>query len=74
MHNANGNFRPKSWREQVVEKQHGAPVDALLRRYYVTEGLSQEEVARTLGIGRETVIRWMALYGIPTRDRRRVAA
>lgn len=74
MNNASGNFRPKSRREQLVERQHGAPVEVLLRRLYVNEGLTQEEVAKTLGIGRDTAIRWMAEYGIPTRDRRRVAA
>lgn len=67
-------FRPKSRAEQLVEARHGEPVDAVLRRLYVDESLSQEQVARRLGVGRQAVIRWMAEYGIPTRDRRRVAA
>jgi predicted DNA-binding protein (UPF0251 family) len=70
----NGHFRPKSRTEQIVEAQHGAPLEALLRRLYVTEGLSQDKVAATLGISQRSVIRWMAAYGIPTRDRRKVAA
>lgn len=67
-------FKPKTWLEQVVEARHGASVDVLLRRLYVAEGLSQAEVARTLGVGHRTVLRWMADYSIPTRDRRKVAA
>lgn len=67
-------FRPKSRREQIVEQQHGASIEALLRSLYVTQGLTQEEVASTLGVGRQTVIDWMAAHNIPVRDRRRVAA
>lgn len=66
--------RIKSRTEQVVEATHGAPVDQLIRRLYVDEGLSQEQVALRLGVGRKAVITWMADYGIPTRDRRRIAA
>ncbi len=64
----------KSRTEQLVEQRHGASVESLLRRLYVSEGLSQDEVARVLGVGRKAVIRWMAVYSIPTRDRRKVAA
>lgn len=64
----------KSRAEQIVEQRHGASVEALLRRLYVAEGLSQDDVAETLGVGRKAVIRWMAKYGVPTRDRRKVAA
>jgi DNA-binding XRE family transcriptional regulator len=67
-------IRTKSWLEQVTEAKHGAPVEELLRRHYVKGGLTQDEVADLLGVGRETVIRWMGAYGIPTRDRRRIAA
>lgn len=70
----NGNPKLKSRTEQLVELNHGAPVEALLRRLYVAEGLTQEQVADALGIGTRTVVRWMADYRIPTRDRRKVAA
>ncbi len=70
-HNA-GNPPLKSRREQLVEHQHGAPVEVLLRRLYVTEGMSQAEVATTLGVSRDAVVGWMAKYRIPTRDRRAV--
>jgi len=74
MHDARGVFQYKSRTEQALEASHGAPVDALLRRLYVTEGLTQEQVARTLGVSRSAVLYWMAKYGIPTRDRRKTAA
>ena len=64
----------KSRQEQLVERRHGAPVEALLRRLYVNEGLTQEQVAIALGVGRDTVYAWMRKYGIPTRDRRAVKA
>jgi hypothetical protein len=66
-------FKLKSRAEQLVEARHGATVDALLRRLYVDEGMTQDEVASTLGVSRGAVISWMADYGIPTRDRRRIA-
>lgn len=66
--------RIKSRAEQIVEAEHGASVVALLQRLYVEEGLSQEDVATRLGVGRKAVITWMAEYGIPTRDRRKVVA
>lgn len=70
----NGTLKIKTRAEQLVEMRHGQPVEALLRRLYVAEGMTQEEVAKALGIGQRTVIRWMAAYQIPTRDRRKVAA
>jgi hypothetical protein len=71
-HNS-ASFQPKSRAEQLVERAHGASVETLLRRLYVTEGLSQDQVAATLGISRWAVIAWMKKYGIPTRDRRALA-
>ena len=74
MRNTLGHSPLKSRTEQLVEQRHGASVETLLRRLYVSEGLSQDDVAAALGVGRKAVIRWMAVYGIPTRDRRKVAA
>lgn len=74
MSDDNGVFRPKSRTEQVLEAKHGLPIDVLLRRLYVTEGLSQEQISDVLGIARPTVSIYMARYRIPTRDRRAVAA
>ena len=64
----------KSRAEQAVEARYGEPVAAILRRLYHDDGLSQEEIADRLGTSRSSVIRWMATYRIPTRDRRKVAA
>lgn len=58
---------------RYVEAVHGKPLDVLLRELYEGEGLSQEAVGARLGVSRWTVIRWMAAYGIATRDRRKVA-
>lgn len=64
----------KSRAEQAIEARYGEPVAGILRRLYHDDGLSQEEVADRLGTSRSSVIRWMATYRIPTRDRRKVAA
>jgi DNA-binding XRE family transcriptional regulator len=74
MNHTAGNPPLKSRREQLVEHQHGAPVEVLLRRLYVAEGLSQDAVAAALGVSRDAVIGWMKKYRIPTRDRRAVQA
>lgn len=58
--------------QQRVELRFGASIEALLRRHYTAEGLTQPEVAVILGVSVRSVIRWMAAYGIPTRDRRAV--
>lgn len=58
---------------QAIEHQMGEPIDVILRRLYVDDELSQEAIAERLGIGRQRVIDWMALWGIPTRDRRKAA-
>lgn len=58
---------------KLVEAVHGRTLDAILRDLYEGEGLSQEAVGERLGVSRWTVIKWMAAYGIPTRDRRKVA-
>lgn len=73
MSDAITDFRRKSYAEQAVEHRHGATVAELIDRYYVREGRSQQQVADLMGVSRDTVIRWMADRGIPTRDRRALA-
>ncbi len=59
---------------QLVEHAHGEPIEQLLDRLYTAEGLTQAVIAERLGVGLRTVVRWMAEAGIPTRDRRALAA
>jgi len=63
----------RSRQEQLIEHRFSEPMDALLRRLYVDEGLTQAQVAARLGTNVRSVIRWMAKYGIQTRDRRALA-
>ena len=59
---------------KLVEAVHGRTLDAdLLRDLYEGEGLGRGGSGARLGVSRWTVIKWMAAYGIPTRDRRKVA-
>lgn len=60
--------------QQRVEHRHGASIEVLLRRLYVEEGLTQPQVAATLGVSTRSVVRWMRDYRIPTRDRRAIKA
>lgn len=67
--------RIKSRAEQVVSARNGgADVPDLIRDLYERQGLSQDDVARVLGVHRSTLVRWMRDWRIPTRDRRAVAA
>lgn len=63
----------RSRQEQLIEHRFAEPMDALLRRLYVDEGLTQAEIAARLNAGHRSVVRWMVKYGIPTRDRRALA-
>lgn len=62
----------RSREEQLVEHRLGEAIDVLLRRLYADEGMTQEQIAETLQVHLRTVVRWMAKYRIPTRDRRAV--
>lgn len=67
-------YRVKSRQEQLVSARNGGrDVPELIRELYEVDGLSQEEVAVRLGVHRVTVVRWMAEFGIQTRDRRAIA-
>lgn len=55
---------------QLIEAEHGQPIDVLLRALYVDEGLGVEEIAEKLDLTKGTVSRWMARFGIPARRRR----
>jgi AraC-like DNA-binding protein len=64
--------RIKSRTEQMVQLRTGRDVPDYLRELY-EQGLSQEAIAAELGVHRSTVMRWMAEWGIVTRDRRALA-
>lgn len=68
------NDRIKSQTEQVVRSRIGEEVPDAIRRLYVDDGLSQEEIAERLGVHRTTVVNWMKDWRIPTRDRRAVTS
>ena len=57
----------KSRHQQIIEARLGEPIDEVLRRLYVTEGLSQAEIGLRLGVSRNAVVRWMAQFGIESR-------
>lgn len=67
------NFRPKTPTEQRIEARFGRPAESVVRDLYVTDGLTQAQVAERLGVNRIWVIEFMARSGIPTRDRRALA-
>jgi DNA-binding transcriptional regulator YiaG len=62
-----------SRQEQLIEHRFAEPMDVLLRRLYVDEELTQQQIAERLDVHVRSVIRWMAKHHIPTRDRRALA-
>lgn len=71
-HRVNATPLIRTAEQQRVELRFGASIEALLRRLYTAEGMTQPEVAQHLGVSVRSVTRWMAAYSIPTRDRRTV--
>lgn len=63
----------RSRQEQLIEHRFAEPMDALLRRLYVDEALTQPEIAVRLGASTKSVSRWMVKYRIPARDLRALA-
>lgn len=62
---------------QLLEAEHGRPMDELLRSLYVDEGLNVDQVAARLRVTKGTVSRWMDRFDIPARrprDRKVVSA
>lgn len=56
---------------QILEAEHGRPIDELLRVLYEDEGLTLEEIAVRLSLTKGTVSRWMAHFRIPVGRRAR---
>ena len=52
---------------QDLEAAFGESIDLLLRRLYVDEALTVEEVGERIGKTKGTVSRWLERFDIPTR-------
>ena len=58
---------------QRLEAVHGVPMGDLLRRLYVDEGLTVDQVGAFLGITKGAASRWLDRFGVEIRRPRRVA-
>jgi DNA-binding MarR family transcriptional regulator len=52
---------------QLIEAEHGRPIDSLLRDLYVEQGLGVQDIADRLHLTKGTVSRWMDRFDIPSR-------
>lgn len=51
-----------------IEQEFGAPIEVILRRLYIEEGMTLKEVGRELGVTAPAISRWMDLFRIPRRQ------
>lgn len=61
----------KSHAQQLVEAREGRELPELLRDLFVSERMTKGEIAKRLGVGRDTVARWIDENDV---DPRKVAA
>lgn len=52
---------------KLVEARSGEPIEHLLRRLYVDEDKTLEQVSAELDVPLTTVARWIRQFGIPRR-------
>lgn len=52
---------------QVLEAQHGKPIEDILRTLYIDQGLTLEQVGVVLGQTKGTISRWLDRAGITAR-------
>ena len=52
---------------KLVEARSGEPIEVLLRRLYVDEDKTLEQISKELGVPLTTVGRWVRKFGIPRR-------
>ena len=61
MHRTTGN---KSHAQQLVETREGAELPDLLRDLFVSRRMSRVAIAKRLGVGRDTVGRWIEEFDV----------
>lgn len=54
---------------ELVRLRTGRDPEALVRALYVTERLSDREIAQAISVDRQTVTRWRKRWGIRREDR-----
>lgn len=59
----------KTRRMQLIEIQHGRPIEQILFERYVLEGQSLATIGAELGVDPSNVFRFLRRCGIPTRPR-----
>jgi transposase len=59
---------------QKIEAREGRSMPVILTDYYVTQGLTVEQVGAKLGITKGAASRWLDRFGIEIRPRTRGAA
>lgn len=59
----------KAYAKEVVQRVTGRDLADLLRELYVERRFTQAEIAEALDVSRDTIVRWLAEYGISREDR-----
>ncbi len=59
----------KSYAQQVVTLRTGRDLPELLRELYVDKRHSQGEIAKAIGVSRNTVREWLQDFGISRAER-----
>ena len=54
----------KSHAQRLVETREGRELPELLRELFITQRMSRVAIAKRLGVGRDTVARWIDENGI----------
>lgn len=55
--------------KKLVRLSTGRDVEQVLREWYIEQRRTQQEMADALGVSRDTIVRWLAEYGISRDDR-----
>lgn len=63
----------KSHAKDAVRRTTGRDVEVVLREMFVEKRATKLEIARAIGVHRQTVALWLAEYGISEDDREPVS-